>query len=36
VSVYYVAKNSPEPALKKMAQDIHHVNMPVGPSGKAA
>jgi len=36
VSVYYVAKNSPEPALKKMAQDIHHVNMPIGPSGKPA
>jgi multiple sugar transport system substrate-binding protein len=36
VSVYYVAKNSPDPALKKMAADIEHVNMPVGPTGKPA
>ncbi|HEX4986105.1 MAG TPA: extracellular solute-binding protein [Burkholderiales bacterium] len=36
VSVYYVAKTSKEEAVRKLAADIHHVNMPVGPTGKAA
>ena len=36
VSVYYVARNSPEDSLKKMVADIHHVNMPIGPAGNAA
>jgi multiple sugar transport system substrate-binding protein len=34
--VYYVAKNSPDPALKTMAADVQHVNMPVGPNGEPA
>jgi multiple sugar transport system substrate-binding protein len=33
ISIYYAAKNSPDPALKAMAEDIHHANYPVGPVG---
>ena len=33
ISVYYAAKNSDDPAMKAMAEDINHVNMPVGPVG---
>jgi multiple sugar transport system substrate-binding protein len=34
ISVYYAAKTSSDPALKAMAEDIDHANMPVGPIGK--
>lgn len=33
ISIYYVAKNSSEPALKAMAADIQHAHMPIGPVG---
>jgi len=32
VSVYYVVMTSKEEAVRKLAADIQHVNMPVGPS----
>jgi multiple sugar transport system substrate-binding protein len=34
ISVYYAAKNSTEPAIKAMADDIFHTNLPVGSTGK--
>ena len=34
ISIYTVAKNSPEPALKAIAEDMNHANMPIGPVGK--
>jgi multiple sugar transport system substrate-binding protein len=34
ISVYYAAKNSTEPAIKAMADDIFHTNLPIGPVGK--
>ncbi len=34
ISVYYAAKNSADPAMKAMAADIEHSNMPIGPVGK--
>src|SRR5204863_288996 len=34
ISIYYAAKNSPDPQLKEMALDISHANMPIGPVGK--
>jgi multiple sugar transport system substrate-binding protein len=34
ISIYYAAKNSPDPKLKEMANDIAHANLPVGPVGK--
>ncbi|HEY7944883.1 MAG TPA: extracellular solute-binding protein [Casimicrobiaceae bacterium] len=34
ISIYYAAKNSPEPKLKELALDIYHANMPIGPVGK--
>lgn len=34
ISVYYAAKNSPDPKLKEMAGDINHANFPIGPVGK--
>jgi multiple sugar transport system substrate-binding protein len=34
ISIYYAAKNSPDPKLKEMAADIQHANMPIGPAGK--
>ena len=34
ISVYYAAKNSDEAALREIAEDIGHVNMPVGPVGR--
>ena len=34
ISVYYVAKNSPDEKLKTMAADIEHADWPVGPIGK--
>ena len=36
VSVYYVAKTSPDEAMRKLTNDIYHVNMPIGPTGVAA
>ena len=33
ISIYYAAKNSPDPKLKEMAKDIQHANFPVGPVG---
>lgn len=34
ISIYYAAKNAQDPAVKKLAEDIFHVNMPIGPVGK--
>ena len=34
ISIYYAAKNSPEPKLKALAEDIGHANFPVGPVGR--
>lgn len=34
LSIYYVAKNSEDPALKAMAEDIYHAPLPVGPVGR--
>ncbi|HEX6011206.1 MAG TPA: extracellular solute-binding protein [Geminicoccaceae bacterium] len=34
ISVYYAAKNSEDPAIKAMAEDIFHARMPVGPVGR--
>ena len=34
VSIYTVAKNSPDPALKAIAADMDHANMPIGPVGQ--
>ena len=33
ISVYYAAKNSEDPAVKTMAEDIFHARMPIGPVG---
>jgi len=33
ISIYYVAKNSSDPALKAMAADIQHAHLPIGPVG---
>jgi len=33
ISIYYAAKNSPDPKLKEMAADIQHAAFPVGPVG---
>jgi multiple sugar transport system substrate-binding protein len=35
ISIYYVAKTSPDPTLKAMASDIYHAHLPVGPVGHA-
>ena len=35
ISIYTVAKNSPDPALKAIAADMDHANMPIGPIGHA-
>ncbi len=34
ISIYTVAKNSPDPGLKAIAVDMNHANMPIGPVGK--
>lgn len=34
ISVYYAAKNSPDPAKKAVAADMDHAAMPVGPIGR--
>jgi multiple sugar transport system substrate-binding protein len=33
ISIYYAAKNSPDPKVKEMAADINHAVFPVGPVG---
>lgn len=33
ISVYYAAKNSQDPKVKDLVNDIQHANMPVGPVG---
>ncbi len=35
ISIYTVAKNSPDPALQAIAADMDHANMPIGPVGFA-
>jgi multiple sugar transport system substrate-binding protein len=34
ISIYYVAKNSSDPALKAMSADIQHAHLPIGPVGR--
>ncbi len=34
VSLYYSAKNSPDPKMAAMAADMNHANMPLGPAGR--
>jgi multiple sugar transport system substrate-binding protein len=34
ISVYYAAKNSQDPAVKALAEDIYHARMPIGPVGR--
>ena len=33
ISIYYAAKNSEDPVVKAMAEDIYHARMPIGPVG---
>jgi multiple sugar transport system substrate-binding protein len=33
ISIYTVAKNSPEPALQAIAKDMNHATLPIGPVG---
>jgi multiple sugar transport system substrate-binding protein len=33
ISVYYAAKNSQDPKIKAMVEDINHAEYPVGPAG---
>jgi len=33
ISIYYAAKNSPDPKLKALAADMQHANFPIGPAG---
>jgi multiple sugar transport system substrate-binding protein len=33
ISIYYTAKNSPDPKLKQLAADIYHAPFPIGPVG---
>lgn len=34
ISIYYAAKNSTDPGMKAIAEDIGHANLPVGPVGR--
>jgi multiple sugar transport system substrate-binding protein len=34
ISIYYASKNSTEPTIKAMADDIQHANFPVGKAGR--
>ena len=34
ISIYYAAKNSTDPKLQAIAQDIEHAHLPVGTTGK--
>ena len=33
ISIYYAAKNSPDPKVKEIALDTQHANFPIGPVG---
>ncbi|HET6519619.1 MAG TPA: ABC transporter substrate-binding protein, partial [Geminicoccaceae bacterium] len=33
ISIYYAAKNSEDPKVREMAEDIHHADYPIGPVG---
>lgn len=33
ISIYYAAKNSEDPNVRALADDIYHTNMPIGPVG---
>ena len=33
ISIYYTAKNSPDPKVRELAADINHSVMPIGPVG---
>lgn len=33
ISIYYAAKTSQDPAVRAVAEDMDHVNMPIGPIG---
>jgi multiple sugar transport system substrate-binding protein len=35
ISIYYAAKNSPDPKVKELAADINHASFPIGPVGVA-
>ena len=35
ISIYYAAKTSTDPGLRKIAKDIQHAHMPIGPVGRA-
>lgn len=35
ISIYYAAKNSPEPKLQALAKDTFHTHFPIGPAGKS-
>jgi len=34
ISIYYAAKNSPDPAMRAIAADMQHAHFPVGPVGR--
>jgi len=34
ISIYYAARNSPDPALQAIADDTQHAHFPVGPVGR--
>lgn len=34
ISIYYAAKKSEDAAVQAIVEDIHHVNLPVGPIGR--
>ena len=34
ISVFYAAKNHEDPAIREIADDIEHANMPIGPVGE--
>jgi multiple sugar transport system substrate-binding protein len=34
ISIYYAAKNSQDPKMKAMAEDIYHSQFPIGPVGE--
>ena len=33
ISIFYAAKNDEDPAIRELADDIYHANMPIGPVG---
>lgn len=34
ISIYYAAKNHEDTAIRELAEDINHANMPIGPVGQ--